>query len=132
VDSALAQSSITGTTNNSNEVSLTLEYAHFLPLDTAQGRQVKVLVNYSIQEDNSSIQGQTINGVMKVYNTFDRTLIRTSASPTGFIADTSGTEQFATTLADNSIQNVRAVVQFTNAARTVPISNPIKVELDYG
>lgn len=131
LDRALAQSATTGTTNNSNEVSLTLDYAHFVPLDTAQGHQVKLLVNYTVQEDNSSIEGQTINGVMKVYNTFDRTLIRTSASPTGFIANASGTEQFATTLADNSVLNVTAVVQFTNAARTVPISNPIIVELDY-
>ena len=69
---------------------------------------------------------------MKVYNTTDLTLLRTSAFPTGFAANTSGTKQFATTLASNSIQNVTAVVQFTNAARTVPISNSIIIELDYG
>ena len=133
-DRVLAQSSLTATANNNTDtkVSLTLDYAHFIPLSTAQGNQVKALVNYTVQQDNYSIVGRPINGVMKVYNTLDRTLIRTSAFPAGFIANSSGTEQFATTLTDNSVQNVTAVIQFTNAARTVPISNPIVAELDYG
>jgi hypothetical protein len=54
-------------------------------------------VNYTVNaaddysSSSSSIVGQTINGVMKVYGP-NKTLIKTSAFPTGFTANISGTQ----------------------------------------
>ena len=71
------------------EVMLSLNDSIFTPLTVGQGNQVKVLANYNVQ--NSSIGGQTINAVMKLY-TSNGTLIKTSSYPSGFIAlNTNGT-----------------------------------------
>ena len=65
------------------EVILSLNNSTFTPLTVGQGNQVKVLANYNVQ--NSSIGGQTINAVMKLY-TSNGTLIKTSSYPSGFMA----------------------------------------------
>jgi hypothetical protein len=111
------------------EMILTLDSAQFTPLTSGEGDQVKVAVNYITA--NSTIIGQTINAVMKVY-TSNETLIKTSSFPEGFIANSSDIQQFTTTLAGNGLQNVTAVVQFTDAAKTIPISNPLIVSLILG
>ncbi|HEY9387968.1 MAG TPA: hypothetical protein VIP70_13085 [Nitrososphaeraceae archaeon] len=111
------------------EMILTLDSAQFTPLTSGEGDQVKVAVNYTAA--NSTIIGQTINAVMKVY-TSNETLIKTSSFPEGFIANSSDTQQFTTTLAGNGLQNVTAVVQFTDAAKAIPISNPLIVSLTLG
>jgi len=119
--------------DHGHEVNLTLDYAHFLPVlvdetsnHTAQ--QVKILVNYTTPDP--SVINETINAVMKVY-TSNKTLIKTSSFPGGFIAGSSDAQQLATTL-NGELRNVTAVVQFTDAAKIVPISNPVIVNLNFG
>jgi hypothetical protein len=105
------------------EVVLSLDNSTFSPLTIGTGNQVKVLANYNIQ--NSSIVGQTINAVMKLY-TSNGTLIKTSSYPSGFVAqNTNGTAELKTTIEDPTIQSAIANITLTNAAKTEIISNEI-------
>ena len=120
--------------DHGQEVRLTLDYAHFLPVlidenSNQTGQQVKVILNYTTA--NSSVLNQIINAVMKVY-TSNKTLIKTSSFPGGFIANSSDVQQLATTLVDSKLQNVTAVVQFTDAAKMVPMSNSVVINLNFG
>ena len=119
--------------DHGQEVILTLDYAHFLPVlvnesSNHTGQQVKVLVNYTTPD--ASVINETINAVMKVY-TSNKTLLKTSSFPGGFTASSSDAQQLATTL-NGELRNVTAVVQFTDAAKLVPISNSVIVNLNFG
>ena len=97
------------------EVILSLDNSTFSPLTTGTGNQVKVLANYNIQ--NSSIVGQTINAVMKLY-TLNGTLIKSSSYPSGFVAqNTNGTAELKTNV-DPTIKSAIANITLTNAAKT--------------
>jgi hypothetical protein len=110
------------------EVILSLDNSTFSPLTIGTGNQVKVLANYNIQ--NSSIVGQTINAVMKLY-TSNGTLIKTSSYPSGFVAqNTNGTAELKTTVEDPTIQSVIANITLTNAAKTEIISNEISTTVN--
>jgi hypothetical protein len=113
--------------NHGKEVSLELISATFSPLTSASGNQVKVGVNYTTT--NSTLVGNTINAVMKVYAP-NTTAIKSTSFPNGFTANRSGMEEIKTTIRGNSTQNVIAVVQFTDLSKTLPISNPIQVDLN--
>src|SRR5215217_4361203 len=105
------------------EAVLSLDNATSTSLTIGTGNQVKVLATYNIQ--NSSIVGQTINAVMKLY-TSNGTLIKTSSYPSGFVAqNTNGTVELKTNVEDPAIQGVIANVTLTNAAKTEVISNKI-------
>lgn len=106
-----------------------LSYAHFVPLSTSKGHQIKIIVNYTAN-DTKNIN-TTINGVMKVY-ALNGTLLRTSAFPSGFKAQNFGTAQFATTLLDSRIKNVTAVIQMTNTLKTFALSNSVKARINLG
>jgi hypothetical protein len=106
-----------------------LSYAHFIPLSTSKGHQIKIIVNYTAN-DTKNIN-TTINGVMKVY-ALNGTLLRTSAFPSGFKAQNFGTAQFATSLLDSRIKNVTAVIQMTNALKTFALSNSVKARINLG
>ena len=45
--------------------------------------------------------------------------------PNGFTANSSGIQELKTNITDNQTANVIAVVQFTDAAKTMPLSNPV-------
>ena len=110
------------------EVILSLDNSTFSPLTTGTGNQVRVLANYNIQ--NSSIVGQTINAVMKLY-TLNGTLIKSSSYPSGFIAqNTNGTAELKTTIEDPTIQSAIANITLTNAAKTEVISNEISTTIN--
>src|SRR5215213_1533934 len=112
------------------EVLLALDSAQFIPrLNTTEGSQVKVLVNYTVNDP--SIVNQTINAVMNVY-TSNGTLIKTSSFPAGFTANNFGTQQLATTIKGNPIQNITAVITITNAAKLIPLSNSLTTKLNLG
>ncbi|MGC2427381.1 MAG: hypothetical protein WA421_10115 [Nitrososphaeraceae archaeon] len=111
-----------------NQVFLTLDNAHFASTTSNQTHQIKVRVNYTVSDP--SIVNQTINALMRVY-ILNGTLIKTSSFKGGFTANSSGTETLATNL-ENKVQNVTAVVQFTNADKTMPISNELKVKINFG
>jgi hypothetical protein len=114
------------------EVLLALDSAQFIPrLNTTEGSQVKVLVNYTVNDP--SIVNQTINAVMNVY-TLNEMLVKTSSFPAGFTANNFGTQQLATTIKGNPnpIQNITAVITITNAAKLIPLSNSLTTKLNLG
>ena len=88
------------------EISISLDSAEFNPLGEV-GNQVNVFSNYTVNDP--SFVNQKINSVMKVYAT-NGTLIKTSSSAEGFIVNQTGSLSHATTITNNTPQNVIAVV----------------------
>ena len=113
--------------DHGREVLIVLNSGTFMPLSSAPGNQVKVGVNFTTLD--STLIGNTINAVMKVYAP-NTTAIKSTSFPNGFIANSSGTEEIKTTIIDNSTQNVTAVVQFTDTTKTIPLSNPVQIGLN--
>jgi hypothetical protein len=107
------------------EITISLDSAFYIPL-TGGGNQVNVLAKYTVNDP--SLINQMINSVMKVYTT-NGTLIKTSSSAEGFNANQTGIQRHATTISDSALQSLVAVVQFTDLAKTIPLSNPLKVDL---
>ena len=108
------------------EISISLDSAQFIPLG-AEENQVNVFVNYTV--NNSSLVNQRINSVMKVYSP-NGTLVKTSSSAEGFIVNQTGSQRHATSIANNTtLQDMIAVVQFTNLTKTAPLSNPLQMNL---
>jgi hypothetical protein len=113
--------------DHGEEISILLNSGTFMPLTSAEGNQVRVGVNYTTL--NNTLIGNAINAVMKVYAP-NTTAIKSTSFPNGIIANSSGTTEIKTTIIDNSTQNVTAVVQFTDASKTVPLSNPVQIPLN--
>lgn len=113
--------------NHGEEVLISLDNSTFLPLTTGQGNQLKVSLNYTVQ--NSSIAGQTVNAIMKLY-TPNGTLIKTSSYPSGFAAQSSGKAELKSTLTDELMKHLIANMTFTNSAKTEVISNEISIPID--
>jgi hypothetical protein len=113
--------------DHGQEISLILNSGSFTPLTINKGNQVKVLVSYTT--NNSSIIDNTINAVMKIY-ALNRTAIKSTSFPNGFNANGSGTQEIKTTIMDNQTKNLTAVVQLTDATKTVPLSNPVQIRLN--
>lgn len=111
------------------EVLLILGSSYFLPLPSGQGNQVKVFVNYTILEP--SVTNQTIKAVMKIYSS-NGTLIKRTSTTNGFIAQSSAIAQLATTITDNTLRNITAVVTFNSPTGPAPISNSLPVKLNLG
>jgi glutamate dehydrogenase/leucine dehydrogenase len=65
---------------------------------------------------------------MKIYLP-NGTLIKTASSADGFIVNQTGMQRHATSIVNNTSQNVIAVVQFTNFEKTLPVSNSLQVNL---
>jgi hypothetical protein len=121
-------------TVNQHEINLKLRYAHFLSIPTTtinNAHQVKVIVNYTASISNAPILNKTINAIMKVY-ALNGTLIKISSFPKGFVVMRFGSEQLATTIKDNKIQQLTAVVQFMTEDKFQSVSNPITVKLVFG
>jgi hypothetical protein len=106
-------------------ITISLDSAEFIPLGE-EGNQVNVFSNYTVNDH--SFLNQKINSVMKVYAT-NGTLIKTSSSAEGFVVDESGSQRHATTITNTTMQNVTAVVQYTNLTKTTPLSNPLQLNL---
>ena len=113
--------------DHGEEISIALNSATFMPLTSAEGNQVRVGVNYTTL--NGTLTGNTINAVMKVY-ALNATAIKSTSFPNGIIANNSGTAEIKTTIIGNATQNVTAVVQFTDASKTIPLSNPVQIGLN--
>src|ERR687898_2200187 len=112
--------------DHGQEISLSLNDSSFAP-SSEGGNQVKVVVNYATQDPMAV--DDLVKGVMKVY-TPNGTLIKTSSSPTPFPVSTTGQLQMATTLTENTIENITANIVFTNPIRTEIVSNELPVKLD--
>ena len=107
------------------EISISLDHAEFIPLGE-EGNQVNVFSNYTVNDP--SLLNQEINSVMKIYST-NGTLIKTSSSVEGFIVNQTGSQRHVTTITNSTLQNVIAVVQYTDLAKVLPLSNPLQVDL---
>src|SRR5918995_5688076 len=113
--------------DHGQEISLSLNDSSFAP-SSEGGNQVKVVVNYATQDPMAV--DDLVKGVMKVY-TPNGTLIKTSSSPTPFPVSTTGQLQMATTLTENTIENITANIVFTNRIRTEIVSNELPVKPDF-
>ena len=113
--------------DHGEEISLSLNDSSFAPSSDG-GNQVKVVVNYATQDPTAV--DDLVKGVMKVY-TPNGTLIKTSSSPTPFPVSTTGQLQMATTLTENTIENITANIVFTNPIRTEIVSNELPVKPDF-
>ncbi|MGH9982354.1 MAG: hypothetical protein ACRD8W_00165 [Nitrososphaeraceae archaeon] len=115
-------------------ISQKLNYAHFVPvgpLSNSIGNQVKLLINYTV--DEPSLSNQQVNAIMEVYNSANKSLIRTSSYPNPLLLESpEGTIQLATTLNDKDLRNVTAVAVFTDNEKVIPISNPLETRLSLG
>ena len=112
------------------EISLSAVGSQFLPLPSGLGNQIKVVANYTVQD--ASILNQGINAVMRVYGP-NGTIIKRTSTGEGIIAQNSGSVQLVTTLADNSIKSVRAVILFTDVVtKKAILSNSLELTLNLG
>lgn len=117
--------------NQQQAVELTLNRSLMLPLVLSEGNQLRVTVNYEVNDD--SIVGETINSVMGVYHPENGSLIKISSFPNGFtINDTQGTKEHRTTLFDEAIEGVTSIVVFTNDMKTQRISNDVRTDVVVG
>ena len=101
----------------------------FVPLTNTDANQVKVNVEYTLEDEK--IQNQIVNAVMEVYVS-NGTLIRTSTA-SGFTLQNEGGEQvLRTTLHDKSLQRVSIKIVFTDLTKKIPLSNSITDEPEIG
>jgi hypothetical protein len=108
---------------------ISIDRAVALPLTTAEGNQVRVIVNYSI--DDESLIGQRINAIMGIYDRNNGSLVKLSSFPNGFVINnTEGTTQLATSLLDPEIQNISAIVTLTNAEKSEKYTNDVRADLN--
>ena len=97
----------------------------FVPLTNTDANQVKVNVEYTLEDEK--IQNQIVNAVMEVYVS-NGTLIRTSTS-SGFTLQNEGEQVLRTTLHDKSLQSVSIKIVFTDLTKKNPLSNSITDDL---
>lgn len=108
---------------------ISVDRAVALPLTTAEGNQVRVVLNYELNDE--SLLGQRVNAIMGIYDRQTGSLIKLSSFPNGFVLNnTKGITQLATTLTDNVIQNISAIVTLTNADKSEKYTNDVRADLD--
>ena len=110
-------------------VSQQLGYAHFTPLTNSPGNQVKLVMNYTL--DDPSFINKPMNSIMEVFST-NQSLIRISSFPQPIIANNSGSVTLASTFLDENISEVNVFTTFTQPDKVVSISNPVTVSLTLG
>ena len=110
-----------------DSILLTLENASFVPLSNVHGNQVTMSVKYQVNDE--SLEGEKVNGIMKLYST-NGSLIHSSSFPDGFTAKKKGgTEDFKTTIRDPAIESLTANVTFTDIEKTETVSNVLTTNL---
>jgi hypothetical protein len=110
-----------------DSILLTLENSSFVPLSNVHGNQVTMSVKYQVNDE--SLEGEKVNGIMKLYST-NGSLIHSSSFPDGFTAKKKGgTEDFKTTIRDPTIQSLTANVTFTDLKKTETVSNVLTTNL---
>ena len=112
---------------DNDSILLTLENASFVPLSNVHGNQVTMSVKYLVNDE--SLEGEKVNGIMKLYST-NGSLIHSSSFSDGFTAKKKGgTEDFKTTIRDPAIQSLTANVTFTDIKKSDAISNVVTTQL---
>lgn len=119
---------------NPNGLILSLDRAHYIPLSPlsdSPGNQVKMLLDYSVQ-DPSALAEDTVSAVMEVYAE-NQTLLRTSSLPEPIVLnDSEGSIQLATTFDDPTLQNITARALLTDGQKINSLSDPIEASLGLG
>lgn len=128
-ESELGQMQPQQTTPGPNRITQELSYAHFIPLTNNPGNQVKLLLNYTV--DDSTLINKPVNALMEIYGS-NQSLIRVSSFSEPIIANQSGSVQLASTFTDEEINNLTAIATFTGPGKQGSVSNPITVDLDLG
>lgn len=107
-------------------IDISVVNSSFIPLTNADANQVKVNVEYTLEDEK--MENQLINAVMEVYAS-NGTLIRTSTA-SGFTLQSDGGEQvLRTTLHDKSLESVSIEIVFTDLTKKIPLSNTITDDL---
>ena len=107
-------------------IDISVVNSSFIPLTNADANQVKVNVEYTLEDEK--MQNQLINAVMEVYAS-NGTLIRTSTA-SGFTLQSDGGKQvLRTTLHDKSLESVSIEIVFTDVTKKIPLSNTITDDL---
>ena len=111
----------------SGSVDISVVNSSFIPLTKTDANQVKVNVEYTLEDEK--IQNQLINAVMEVYAS-NGTLIKTTSIGNGFTLQSDGGEQvLRTTLHDKSLQSVSIKIVLTDLSKKTPLSNEITDDL---
>ena len=58
------------------------------------------------------------------------TLVKTPPSAEGFVVNQTGSQCHGSTITNSTLQNVIVVVQYTDLAKTLTLSNPLQVDLN--
>lgn len=106
-----------------SEINLKLNNAQFVPLNGTSNYQIKVNVNYTVNEP--SLIGKKINAVMKVHSS-DGSIIKTTSFPAGFTVNKTGMTQLLTNIPVSSSQNITTESVFTDLNKTNLLSNQIE------
>ena len=110
-----------------NEIIISIGNSTLIPLASDQGNQVRILVNYVVFD--SSLVGETINAVMKIYN-LDGKLLKTSSYPSGFLLQNeNGKAELKSTLT-GTVNSVVAEVTFTTLDKTEVLSEAVQTRVD--
>ena len=112
----------------SGSVDISIVNSSFVPLTSTDANQVKVNVEYTLEDE--SMQNQLVNAVMEVYAP-NGTLIRTTSIPSGFTLNSDGgVELLKTTFHDKSLESVSINIAVTDLTKKTPLSNKITEDLD--
>ena len=112
----------------SGSVDISIINSSFVPLTSTDANQVKVNVEYTLEDE--SMQNQLVNAVMEIYAS-NGTLIRTTSIPSGFTLNSDGgVELLRTTFHDKSLQSVSINIAVTDLTKKIPLSNKITEDLD--
>jgi hypothetical protein len=116
-----------GFAQTNEDISINITNSTFAPMTNVHGNQVKVSVNYQVNDE--SLENEKINGIMKLYSS-NGTLIHSSSFPEGFVAKKKGgTEEFKTTIRDPELKDVIANVTFVDLEKDSIISNTVTTKL---
>ena len=112
----------------SGSIDISVVNSSFIPLTNTDANQVKVNVEYTLEDEK--MQNQIINAVMEVYAP-NGTLIRTTSIASGFTlqSDGGGQQVLRTTLHDKSLQSVSIKIVLTDLSKKTPLSNEITDDL---
>ena len=107
-------------------IDISIVTSSFIPLTNTDANQVKVNVEYTLEDEK--MQNQLINAVMEVYAS-NGTLLRTSTA-SGFTLQPDGGEQvLRTSIHEKSLQSVSINIVFTDLSKEMPLSNSITEDL---
>jgi hypothetical protein len=108
-------------------IDISLVNSSFVPLSNIDSNQVKVNIEYTLEDEK--MQNQLINAVMEIHAD-NGTLIRTTSIGNGFTLQSDGGEQvLKTSLNDKSLQSVSIKVVLTDLSKKIPLSNTITKDL---